>query len=98
MPLNIIRNDITLVAADAIVNTADPLPRVGAGTDRAVHEAAGPELLAARKKLGELAVAAARRRRLSGFRRSMCCIRCAPSGPGVGSRKPRCCAGRMTRR
>lgn len=56
MPLKIIRNDITRVAADAIVNTANPLPRVGDGTDRAIHEAAGPELLEARKRIGEIPV------------------------------------------
>lgn len=56
MPLQIIRNDITRVAADAIVNTANPRPVVGRGTDWAIHDAAGPELLAARKEIGEIAV------------------------------------------
>ena len=56
MPLKIIRNDITRVKADAIVNTANPLPRIGAGTDRAIHDAAGPELLASRKQIGPIAV------------------------------------------
>ena len=55
MPFQIIRNDITKVAADAIVNTANPRPVVGSGTDWAVHDAAGPELLAARKEIGEIA-------------------------------------------
>ena len=55
MPLRIIRNDITKVAADAIVNTANPRPCVGAGTDRAIHEAAGPALLEARKAIGDIA-------------------------------------------
>ena len=59
MPLNIIRNDITQVAADAIVNTANPLPVVGAGTDSAIHEAAGPELLEARKAVGSIPVGGA---------------------------------------
>ena len=53
MPFQIIRNDITKVAADAIVNTANSLPVVGVGTDTAVYEAAGREkLLAARKEIG----------------------------------------------
>jgi len=56
MALEIFRNDITLVTADAIVNTANPLPIIGAGTDSAIHSAAGPELLKARQQLGELAV------------------------------------------
>ena len=54
MPFTIIRNDITKVAADAIVNTANPKPVIGGGTDYAIHKAAGPELLEARKKIGEI--------------------------------------------
>ncbi len=56
MPLQIIRNDITKVVADAIVNTANPRPIIGNGTDRAIHTAAGPELLRAREEVGEIAV------------------------------------------
>ena len=41
MPLAIIRNDITKVKADAIVNTANPEPVYASGTDRAIYEAAG---------------------------------------------------------
>ncbi len=56
MPFQIIRNDITRVKADAVVNTANPKPRVGSGTDSAVYAAAGKEqLLAQRKKIGEIA-------------------------------------------
>ena len=54
MPFQIIRNDITKVEADAIVNTANPNPVIGRGTDSAIHKAAGPELLEARKKIGVL--------------------------------------------
>ncbi|MER2183607.1 MAG: macro domain-containing protein, partial [Clostridia bacterium] len=55
MPFQIIRNDITRVTADVIVNTANPHPVIGDGTDSAVYHAAGEkELLAARKKIGEI--------------------------------------------
>ena len=54
MPFQIIRNDITKVEADAIVNTANPEPVIGGGTDYAIHKAAGPELLKARKTIGEI--------------------------------------------
>lgn len=53
MPFQIIRNDITKVTADAIVNTANPAPTYAAGTDGAIYKAAGAEqLLAERKKIG----------------------------------------------
>lgn len=56
MAFQIIRNDITKVKADAIVNTANPKPIVGGGTDAAIYEAAGKkQLLAERKKIGEIA-------------------------------------------
>ena len=56
MPFQIIRNDITKVKADAIVNTANPKPRIGRGTDSAIYAAAGEEqLIAARKKIGDIA-------------------------------------------
>lgn len=56
MPFQIIRNDITRVKADAIVNTANPKPRIGRGTDNAVYLAAGKEqLLSERKKIGDIA-------------------------------------------
>ncbi len=56
MPFEIIRNNIAEVEADAIVNTANPHPLIGAGTDAAIHEKAGPELLEARKKIGSIPV------------------------------------------
>lgn len=53
MPFQIIRNNITKVKADAIVNTANPNVAVGSGTDSAIYHAAGKEqVLAERKKIG----------------------------------------------
>ena len=53
MPFKIVRNDITHVKADVIVNTANPKPIYASGTDLAVYQAAGAdELLAERKKIG----------------------------------------------
>lgn len=57
MPFQIIRNDITKVKADAIVNSANPEPKYASGTDTAVYKAAGAEqLLEARKKIGAIPV------------------------------------------
>ena len=56
MSFKIVRNDITKIKADAIVNTANPEPVYSAGTDSAVYTAAGAEkLLAERKKIGRIA-------------------------------------------
>jgi len=56
MPFRIIRDDITRVRADAIVDSANPHPRIGGGTDAAVYRAAGTRrLLAARRTIGDIA-------------------------------------------
>ena len=56
MSFKIVRNDITKIKADAIVNTANPEPVYSAGTDSAVYIAAGAEkLLEERKKIGRFA-------------------------------------------
>lgn len=55
MAFQIIRNDITKVKADAIVNTANPDVAIGDGVDSAIYKAAGEqELLEARRKIGIL--------------------------------------------
>lgn len=45
MALKIVRNDITLMKTDAIVNTANPEVTVGAGCDSAIYKAAGYDKL-----------------------------------------------------
>ena len=51
MPFRIVRNDITKMHTDAIVNTANDQPTVGTGCDSAIYKAAGyEELLNYRKE------------------------------------------------
>ena len=54
MPLELIRNDITKMNVDAVVNSANPHPVVGGGVDGAIHRAAGPQLIAARREIGDI--------------------------------------------
>lgn len=54
MPLKIIRQDITKIKCDAIVNPTDAYYSHGGGVDQMIHEAAGAELYKACLEQGDL--------------------------------------------
>lgn len=56
MPFEIVRNDITVMQVDAIVNAANHRATIGTGVDAGIHKQAGSRLLKARQKIGIIEV------------------------------------------
>lgn len=54
MPFKIVRNDITNMRVDAIVNPGNREPVIGYGVDLGIYQKAGPALLEARRAVGRI--------------------------------------------
>lgn len=88
MPFLMIRNDITKVAADAIVNPANRNLLQGSGTSRAIYQAAGEqELTAACEAIGHCDLGRAVCTPAFGLPQSISSMRSARRGTAAGSAK-----------
>ncbi len=54
MPFQIVRNDIVHMKTDAIVNSANPKPVIGSGTESRIYKKAGSQLIVEREKIGDI--------------------------------------------
>jgi O-acetyl-ADP-ribose deacetylase len=54
MPFQIIQDNMINIKAEAIVTSTNTEVMIGEGLDKAIHDAAGPELFIERKKIGEI--------------------------------------------
>ena len=87
MPFLMIRNDITKVAADAIVNPANRNLLQGSGTSRAIYQAAGEQELTPAKPSAVAIWAEPCVLRHSGCRQSTFSMQSARRGTAAGSAK-----------